>query len=120
MSKPDDFGGFRNKKKGNSILWIFFGVIGFITIYFPLFGSNLRFTVGTFFSQAFTTLGTICLTLGLIIMVWGFLMLLCARSMKAISVMLVGFFLMLLGSFFLEPANLGVISNGESVPKGYH
>ena len=120
MSNPDGFGGFRNKKRGSSILWVFFGVIGFIAIYFPLFGSNLRFTVGTFFSQAFRTLGTICLTLGVLIMVWGFLTLICTRSMKAISFMLLGFFLMLLGSFFLEPGNLGIISNGEKVPKGYH
>jgi len=120
MTNHDDVIIIRNKKRGNSILLIFFGIIGFLLIYFPLFGGTLRFTIGSFFSGIFKIAGTICTTLGILLLAWGFLTLICTRSFKAISIMLFGFFLLMLGSFFLEPGTFGIISNGKAVPKGYH
>ena len=35
-------------------------------------------------------------------------------------IMLVGFFLVLIGSFWLDPGTFGIITNGKAVPKGYH
>jgi hypothetical protein len=120
MTDHDDFIIIRNKKNGSSILWVFFGIIGFLLIYFPLFGGNLRYTTGTFFSGIFTIAGTICCTLGILLLAWGFLTLICTRSFKALFIMLFGFFLLMLGSFFLEPGTLGMITDGKKVPKGYH
>ena len=120
MTDRDDFIIISNKKRGSSILWIFFGIIGFIAIYFPLFGGNLRFTTGMYFSRIFTLAGTVCRTLGIIILAWGFLMLICTHSFKSLKIMLFGFFLLILGSFFLEPGTIGVITDGKAVPKGYH
>ena len=120
MAKNDDLIIIEKKKGTNFILWFFFGFIGFIVIYFPLFGGNLRYTTGSFFSTIFKTAGTVCCTLGILVLAWGFLTLICTRSFKAISIMLLGFFLLMLGNFFLEPGMFGVISDGKAVPKGYH
>jgi len=118
MPNKDDIIIINRKKKTNFILWFFFGFIGFIAIYFPFFGSNLRYTTGTFFSNIFKLIGTICYTLGVLIMAWGFLMLICTRSYKAVTFMLFGFFLVLIGSFWLDPGSFGIIA--KEVPKGYH
>ena len=53
MAKNDDLIIIEKKKGTNFILWFFFGFIGFIVIYFPLFGGNLRYTTGSFFSTIF-------------------------------------------------------------------
>jgi len=111
---------YDEEKKSNSVLWVFFGIIGFIAIYYPLFGGNLRYTTGAFFSNIFHTIGIVCCTLGVLIIVWGFLILICTKSMKAISLMLFGFVLILIGSFWLEPGTMGTITHGEAVPRGYH
>ena len=120
MAKNDDFIIINKKKGGSSILWVFFGIIVFLAIYFPLFGGNLRYTTGSFFSGIFKTAGNVCCTLGILLLAWGFLTLICTRSFKAISIMLFGFFLLMLGNFLLEPGTFGVISDGKVVPKGYH
>lgn len=120
MAKNDDFIIINKKKGNNSILWFFFGIIGFILIYFPFFGSNLRYTTGTWFSNVFRLIGSVCYTFGVLLIVWGFLILICTRSFKAVSIMLVGFFLILIGSFWLDPGTFGIFTNGKVVPKGYH
>jgi len=111
---------YYKEKKNNSVLWVFAAIIGFIAIYYPLFGSNLRYTTGNLFSNIFHTIGTVCLTLGVLIFIWGFLFLICTRSMKAMSLMLFGFILILIASFWLEPGTMGIMTNGEPVPRGYH
>lgn len=120
MPNKDDIIIINRKKKTNFILWFFFGFIGFIAIYFPFFGSNLRYTTGTYFSGIFKLIGTVCYTLGILVMAWGFLMLICTRSLKAVSFMLFGFFLVLIGSFWLDPGTFGIITQGKAVSKGYH
>lgn len=110
----------KEKKKNNFICWIFSGILFFITIYFPFFGSNLRYKTGSFFSSIFNAVGIFCVTMGAVILVWGFIILFCTRSFKAISIMLLGFFLIVMGSFWLEPGTFGIITHGREVPKGYY
>ena len=120
MANNDDFIIINKKKKNNFILIFFFGIIGFILIYFPFFGSNLRYTTGTFFSGVFRLIGTVCYTFGVLLLAWGFLTLICFRSLSAIKIMLIGFFLVLIGSFWLDPGTFGLITNGKVISKGYH
>lgn len=120
MSNDDDVILTRGKNKNIFIFWIFFALIGFITIYYPFFGSNLRFATGEFFSRIFRMIGIVCTTVGALILVWGILTLFCTRSFKAISIMLLGFFLIILGSFWLDPGTFGLFTHGKEVPKGYH
>jgi hypothetical protein len=110
----------RKKNKNKAIFWIFFALIGFITILYPLFGSNLKFVTGDFFSRIFRMLGMVCTTVGALILVWGVLTLFCTRSFKAISIMLLGFFLIIIGSFWFNPGTFGVFTHGREVPKGFH
>ena len=107
-------------KKSSMIFWVFFGIIGFLAIYFPIFGSNLRFQTGAMLSKVFTTAGTILVTLGALMFVWGLFMLFCGKSGSGVKVMILGFVMMFLGGYFINPAFIGVGSTGKEVPKGYH
>lgn len=120
MTSRDDIIIINKEKKNNFILWVFFGIIGFILIYFPFFGSNLKYTTGSFFSGVFKLIGTVCYTFGILLLVWGFLTLICFRSLSAIKIMLIGFILILIGNFWLDPGTFGIITQGKEVPKGYH
>jgi len=120
MTDKDNLIVINKEKKNNFILVFFFCIIGFILIYFPFFGSSLRFTTGSFFSRVFTIIGTACYTFGFILLIWGFLTLICFRSLSAIKIMLVGFFLILIGNFWLDPGTFAIITDGKTVPKGYH
>jgi predicted membrane channel-forming protein YqfA (hemolysin III family) len=107
------------RKKTNPIFWIFFALIGFITIFYPFFGSNLRFTVGNFFSGIFRAVGIICYTLGGIIFVWSLFTMICTRSLKAIKPMIIGLILLMIANFFFFPGTFGVFTHGEEFSQGY-
>jgi len=101
------------------IFWVFFLIILFILVIFPIFGTSMRYRTGTTFSKTFALIGIVSFTLGLLIIAWGILMLFCTRSFKAIGVMLVGFCLVVVGSLFANPGLFGIVAHGEEVPRGY-
>ncbi len=120
MSNDGDVIITRGKNKSNYIFWVFLIIIGFVAIYYPLFGSDLRFTADRYFSSIFRAVGIVCYTIGVLMLVWGILTLFCTRSFKAIGIMLVGFFLIIVASFWFEPATFGIFTHGKEVPKMYH
>ena len=109
-----------DNKKFNVVFWVFFGIIGFLAIYFPFFGPNLRFQTGMMLSKVFTTVGTVLVTLGALMFIWGLLSLFCGRTSSGVKVMLLGFVMMFLGGYFINPALIGAGGTGREVPKGYH
>jgi len=52
------------RRKPNKAFLVFLGILGFVAIYVPFFGSNLRFMTGTAFKLVFNYLGNFCLILG--------------------------------------------------------
>ena len=103
-----------------AVFWIFFGIVGFIAIYMPFYGTNLRYQVGGAFSNTFNTIGVILFTLGTLMMLWGLLILFCGKNLSGIKLMLLGFLICYIGGFFLAPATLGSSSSGKDIPQGYH
>ena len=54
----------QKRRKSNKVFLAFLGILGFVAIYVPFFGSNLRFMTGTAFKLIFNYLGNLCLILG--------------------------------------------------------
>jgi hypothetical protein len=54
----------QRKKKPNKAFLAFLGILGFVAIYVPFFGSNLRYMAGTTFKLIFNYLGNFCLIFG--------------------------------------------------------
>ena len=117
MADNDTYVVIKDKKKSNNLaLFILFGIIAFIAIYFPLFGGNLRFATGNAISFVFNEIGTICLTFGTLMMVWGFCLVVSTKSTRYVGMMVVGFILVYLGGFLIAPGTFG----SPDVPQGYH
>jgi len=55
----------QKKKRSNKTFLAFLGILGFIAVYVPFFGSNLQYQTGTIFKFIFNTIGTLCLVLGM-------------------------------------------------------
>ena len=63
------------ERKGRGVkwvYWIFFGIIGFIAIYVPFFGTNLRYQMSFGFSKVFNIMGTLAMVIGGLMAFFGF------------------------------------------------
>jgi len=122
MASKNDYIIVQEKKdKGTKkIFLLFFGILAFIAIYFPLFGANMRYQTGSLLSQTFDIIGKLCIAIGGIMVVWGLLNLLCRRSMGGAALMIMGAILLFIGGWFAAPGTIGMMTTGKEVPKGYH
>ena len=120
MPYKDDYVIIKKDRKSKWVFWVFFGILGFLLIYFPFFAPNLRFQASNFFSRIFYIFGTIFISLGVLMIVFGLILVLCKRAGFGISLMLIGVLLVFLGSYFAFPETIGASYSGKEVPKGYH
>jgi len=80
----------KTSQKGRYVLWIFIALLVFLVIFFPLFGHNLRYQVGSFFDQALKYIGYVCF--------FGGVICLCAAApAKKYSYLIVAILLLFLG-----------------------
>ena len=113
------------KRNSTIILWVFIGIIGFIAIIFPFFMPNLRYKASILFSGVFgniiNTIGTICTTLGIFMLVFGLLSLFCGRSGSGLKVMIMGVFLVIIGTSITGFSFFTFIEGTDAPPisKGY-
>ena len=106
-------------KKSKPVFWIFFGILGFIALYIPFYGQNLRFRTSTYFSGSLTYIGTILVNLGVLILIWGLASLVCTKSFRSLKTMVVGFLLLYIGMWFISP-NIGAGFGPSTTSTGYH
>ncbi|MFX0142287.1 MAG: hypothetical protein ACFFDN_52090 [Candidatus Hodarchaeota archaeon] len=121
MKNKDDY--FYTGHSNNNlkpIFWIIFGIIGFIAVYLPLFGQNLRYQTGTFFGSLFNIIGSTFITIGIILMLWGIFTIVCGKAFGGIKLLILGVLLIYIGGFFVAPALFGVSSSGKEISEGYH
>ncbi len=117
---------YDNDQGTRSIYWFFFGILAFAAVLFPLLGANFRYQLGTglsgFFDIVLSTIGTILITIGSITLLFGVLSLLCGRSSKGVTIMLSGFFFIIIG-FFCTGENFLFFLEGSDAPprpRGYN
>ncbi len=99
------------------VYWVFFGIIFFLAIYFPIFGSNLRYEIGTILRFIFNSIGNILVFVGLIFILLGVLSFFNLNPGKALIFMILGGVLLSFGGIFLMPGSVGTT---DPAPKGYH
>ena len=73
MRNRNDYVLLEKKGRGGKwIYWTFFGIIVFIAIYIPFFGTNLRFQASYLFSKVFSVIGTLSMVIGGLMAFFGF------------------------------------------------
>ena len=113
--------GYARGRKGSTVLWLLLGIVAFATLYYPFFGGNLKFKIGSFVEPFLTFFGTLFVIVGLILVGVGFILLFTSSMRKGIKLALYGFLILILGFAFVEPGSFGFISHvGKPAPKGYH
>lgn len=110
----------KKRRKPNKFVVVFLSILGFVAIYVPFFGSNLRYMTGTAFKTIFNYLGTFCMIIG--------------GAMLAINVLkvfgrkidiqgfLVSVLLLWIGAFLtgVPFEIMGFVFGGTQPPQGYH
>ena len=113
------------KKKNTFVYWAFFGLIGFLVIYFPLYGTALRYQTGSLFNgtldSIFGFIGPIITTFGGYMLIFGFFSLICGKRMGGVKVMLVGVIFLYIGGFCVGTNYMAYFTGGATeVPQGYN
>lgn len=120
MSRRDYYG-YRRGRRGSIVFWIFLGIVAFAAIYFPFFGGNSKYQVGSYVSGIFHNLGLCLFIGGLFFIGIGLIRMMLPKGFKpGIKMALLGGILVWIAINFFEPSLWGFITNLEPVPKGYH
>lgn len=108
------------RRKPNKVFLVFLGILGFVAVIVPFFGSNLRYMTGTTFKLFFSYLGNFCLIVGGTFLAINILKI----FMKKINIegFLVSVLLLWIGAFLTgAPFELmGFLFGGNQPPQGYH
>lgn len=118
MSRRDYYG-YHRGRRGSKVFWVFFGIVAFAAIYFPFFGGNLRYQIGSFVSGIFEQIGTFLFYGGLILLGIGFIRMF-TGGLKDIKLALLGVLLLWVALNFFNPGLWGIVTHGKEVPQGYH
>lgn len=110
----------RRQRKANRTFLVFIGILGFVAIFVPFFGSNLRYMTGTFFKTIFVNVGQICLTIGSALLAIGILKIFFRKF--SVKTLLIAAFLLWIGAFLTGASFeiLGFMIGGNPPPQGYH
>jgi len=110
----------QRKRKSNKVFLVFLGILGFVAIYVPFFGSNLRYMTGTTFRLIFTYVGNFCLTLGGTLFLINILKIFYRKF--SVKGLLASALLLWIGTFLTgAPFEfMGIIFGGNQPPQGYH
>jgi peptidoglycan/LPS O-acetylase OafA/YrhL len=110
----------KEKRKPNKFIVVFLSILGFVAIYVPFFGSNLRYMTGTTFKLIFNYLGTFCLIIGGALLAVNILKI----FMKKIDIkgFLASVLLLWIGAFLtgVPFEIMGFLFGGTQPPQGYH
>jgi len=77
------------EKRRKTFLWVFFAIIVFVA-FFSIFGGTLRYQTGQMIEGSYLVLGKWLWTFGLWMTVFGFMVLFCAKNLKAFAFLVPG------------------------------
>jgi peptidoglycan/LPS O-acetylase OafA/YrhL len=110
----------QKRRSPSKVFLAFLGILVFIAVYVPFFGSNLQYQTGTIFKHIFNTIGTLFLVLGFTSLIINVLKI----FLKKISIggFIVSILLLWIGAFLTGTSFtiLGFLMGGERPPIGYH
>jgi len=110
----------QKSRKSNKVFLTFIGILLFVAILVPFFGSNLRYVTGTAFRTIFTSLGNFCLVVGGALLAITILQIF-FRKLNVKSLLLSAL-LIWIGAFLtgVPFEFLGMMIGSEQPPQGYH
>ena len=110
----------QKRRKSNKVFLAFLGILGFVAIFVPFFGSNLRNMTGTAFKLIFTNVGNFCLIVGGTLFAINILKIFYGQF--KVKGLLASALLLWIGAFLtgVPFEFMGIIFGGNQPPQGYH
>ena len=110
----------QKKRKPNKVFLVFLGILGFVAVIVPFFGSNLRYTTGTIFNLLFTYLGNFCLIIGGVLLAFNVFRVIGGKIY--IKGFVASVLLLWIGCFLTGVSFeiMGFLIGGSQPPQGYH
>jgi len=110
----------QKRRKENRTFLMFFGILGFVAVVVPFFGSNLQYMTGTFFKTISMSVGQIFLTIGGALLVINILKIFFHKF--SVKSLLSSALLLWIGAFLtgIPFEFLGFAFGGGAPPQGYH
>ena len=110
----------QKKRKPNKVFLAFIGILVFIAVYVPFFGSNLQYQTGTTFKYIFNMIGNLFLILGSASLIINILKVFGKRI--SIGGFTVSILLLWIGAFLTGTSFtiMGFLIGGNRPPIGYH
>ena len=108
------------RRSPNKVFLAFLGILVFIAVYVPFFGSNLQYQTGTIFKFIFNTIGNLFLMLGGASLIINILKVFGKRI--SIGGFTVSILLLWIGAFLTGTSFtiMGFLIGGNKPPIGYH
>lgn len=110
----------QKRRSPNNVFLAFLGILVFIAIYVPFFGSNLQYQTGTIFKYIFNIIGNLFLILGGASLVINILKVFGKRI--SIGGFTISILLLWIGAFLTGTSFtiMGFLIGGNRPPIGYH
>ena len=110
----------QKRRSPNKIFLTFLGILVFIAIYVPFFGSNLQYQTGTIFKYIFNIIGTLFLVLGATSLIINILKVFGKKI--SIGGFIISVLLLWIGAFLtgISFTIIGFVIGGNRPPIGYH
>ena len=110
----------QKRRSPNKAFLAFIGILVFIAVYVPFFGSNLQHQTGTIFKFIFNTIGTLCLVLGITSFIINILLIFLKKI--RIGGFITSILLLWIGAFLTGTSFMimGFLMGGDRPPIVYH
>jgi hypothetical protein len=111
---------YKEKRKYSKIAWIFAGILLFVAIYVPFFGTDLRYQTRTVLKLTFNYLGTVCLIFGPLLIAYAVVKVILSKRLS-LGVLFFGVLLLWIGCFLTDTTYdfMGLLIGRKSPPQGY-
>lgn len=109
----------KRAKVAKVLFVVILAILIYIFFWFPNYGGNLRFKIGSVVNWLINFLGTFLASLGTIFFVWGVLSVFISKGKSGVKMMITGFLFMMVGAVILG----GIFPTGGSydgITQGYH
>ncbi len=121
MNKNDNLILIYQKKHSRKTHWVFIGIILFIAIFMPIYGTALRYEVSSTLRFIFGAVGELCLTFGMVLTMLSVVFSIFSKKFYLKS-FIFGIVLLWIGAFMTDTqfSLFGYLFGANSPPQGYH
>jgi len=110
------------KRRSHKLQWIFMGILLFLVVLVPIYGTTLRYNVSITLRATFSAFGELCLTFGGVLTALSVVFSIVSRGKFYLKSFIFGIVLLWIGAFLTESqfSLFGYLFGGINPDPGYY